>query len=200
MKYRQFGRAGWSVSEIGYGMWGMAGWSNSDDQQSLRSLQAAADLGCDFLIRPTLTAKARAKAFWERLFAPTTTSGFTTATKIPPKNLKWPAQADFKLDDCYPPDHIDEYVRKSLKNAGFQSFDLVQFHTWEDSWTDDGRWFEKMAQLRREGLINAIGISINRWEPWNGMKAVRSALIDSVQVIYNIFESKSGRRFVSCLP
>ena len=188
MQYRHFGRSEWSVSEIGYGMWGMAGWSNSDDEQSLQSLQAAVDLGGNFFDTAYAYGEGKSENFLGEIVRANNEKRLYTATKIPPKNLKWPAQAHFKLDDCYPPDHIDEYVRKSLKNAVFQSFDLVQFHTWEDSWTDDGRWFEKMAQLRREGLINAIGISINRWEPWNGLKAVRSGLIDSVQVIYNIFD------------
>ena len=92
------------------------------------------------------------------------------------------------LDDCYPPDHIQEYVEKSLKNAGLEYFDLMQFHTWEDGWVRDDRWAVKLDDLRRQGLIGAIGISINRWEPWNGVQAVRSGLIDAVQVIYNIFD------------
>src|ERR1700730_4786956 len=188
MNYRQFGGSGWAVSEIGYGMWGMAGWSNSDDQQSLRSLQTAVYLGCNFFDTAYAYGEGKSEGFLGDIVRANKDKRLYSATKIPPKNLKWPAQADFTLDDCYPPDHIDEYVRKSLMNSGLESFDLVQFHTWEDSWTDDARWFEKMAQLRREGLVQAIGISINRWAPWNGWKAVRSGQIDSVQVIYNIFD------------
>jgi aryl-alcohol dehydrogenase-like predicted oxidoreductase len=90
-------------------------------------------------------------------------------------------------------------VRKSLSNSGLQNFDLVQFHTWEDSWTDDSRWFEQLDQLRSEGLLKAIGISINRWEPWNGIKAVRSGKIDAVQVIYNIFDQNpEDQLFPAC--
>jgi aryl-alcohol dehydrogenase-like predicted oxidoreductase len=111
-----------------------------------------------------------------------------TATKIPPKNRQWPSRREHTLDDCYPPNHIEEYVLSSLKNAGLDSFDLVQFHTWEDSWVDDDRWSRKIDDLRGQGLVRAVGISINRWEPWNGVRAVRSRLIDSVQVIYNIFD------------
>jgi len=199
MNHRRFGRAGWNTSEIGYGMWGMAGWSNSDDQQSLRSLQAAADLGCNFFDTAYAYGEGKSEGFLGEIVRANNDQRLYTATKIPPKNLKWPARAEFTLDDCYPPDHIDEYVRKSLKNSGFASFDLVQFHTWEDSWTDDGRWFETLAQLRREGMLSAIGISINRWEPWNGVKAVRSGMIDSVQVIYNIFDQNpEDQLFPAC--
>jgi aryl-alcohol dehydrogenase-like predicted oxidoreductase len=79
-------------------------------------------------------------------------------------------------------------VEKSLRNAGLDSFDLMQFHTWEDHWLKDERGIQKMMDLKSQGLFHAIGISINRWEPWNGIQAVRSGLIDAIQVIYNIFD------------
>ncbi len=110
------------------------------------------------------------------------------ATKIPPKNFAWPSRREFTLDDCFPPDHIDQYVHSSLENLGLQNIDLIQFHTWEDSWLEDDRWVKKIDDLRHQGLIHAVGISLNRWEPWNGVRAVRSGLIDAVQVIYNIFD------------
>jgi aryl-alcohol dehydrogenase-like predicted oxidoreductase len=111
-----------------------------------------------------------------------------TATKIPPRNLKWPATPEYNLMESYPPDHVEEYVHRSLKNSGLEQFDLMQFHTWSDDWMRDDRWFYRLDDMRSQKLINAIGISINRWEPWNGIRAVRSGQIDAVQVIYNIFD------------
>jgi aryl-alcohol dehydrogenase-like predicted oxidoreductase len=188
MKYRRFGRMGWDVSEIGYGMWGMAGWTGSDDGESLVSLQRAVDLGCNFFD----TAWAYGAGQSEKLLGQTVRANpgrkLYTATKIPPKNFKWPSRREFTLDDCFPPGHIREYVHKSLENAGLGAFDLMQFHVWEDNWLEDDRWIRTMEDLRRQGLIHAVGISINRWEPWNGVKAVRSGTIDAVQVIYNIFD------------
>jgi len=188
MNYRPFGRTGWQVSEIGYGMWGMGSWSNSEDQESLRSLQAAVDLGCNFFDTAYAYGEGRSEALLGRIVRANQERRLYTATKVPPKNQKWPARPEFTLDDCYPPEHIEEYVHRSLANAGLESFDLVQFHTWEDSWVDDDRWAMTMAELVAEGLVSAVGISINRWEPWNGIKTVRSGLIDAVQVIYNIFD------------
>jgi len=95
---------------------------------------------------------------------------------------------EYTLDDVFPPEHIEKYVHSSLKNSGLGSFDLMQFHVWEDRWLEDDRWVKKVDDLRREGLFRAAGISINRWEPWNGVRAVRSGLVDAVQVIYNIFD------------
>jgi aryl-alcohol dehydrogenase-like predicted oxidoreductase len=188
MRYRRFGRTGWEVSEIGYGMWGMGGWSGSDDEESMRALQSAVDLGCNFFDTAWGYGEGHSEALLGQLVRANPERRLYTATKIPPKNFKWPSRRGFTLDDCFPPEHIEEYVHHSLTNAGLESFDLVQFHVWEDSWTDDARWSNKIDELKREGLLRAFGISINRWEPWNGVRAVESGHVDAVQVIYNIFD------------
>ena len=183
MKYRRFGCTGWMVSEIGFGMWGMGEWAGSNNEQSMRSLQRAVDLGCNFFDTANAYGNGRSEALLGRLVRANPGKKLYTATKMPPKNQKWPSRREYSLDESYPPDHIEEYVHKSLENAGLESFDLIQFHTWEDGWLDDDRWVRKLNQLRDQGLFRAIGISINRWEPWNGVKAVESGLIDAVQVI-----------------
>jgi aryl-alcohol dehydrogenase-like predicted oxidoreductase len=188
MRYRKFGRLGWQVSEIGCGMWGMGGWTGSDDESSLVSLQRAVELGCNFFDTAWAYGEGRSERLLGEIVRANGDRKLYTATKIPPKNRTWPSRREFKLDDCFPPDHIEEYVHKSLSNAGLESFDLVQFHVWEDHWVDDDRWAKTMDALRHQNLIGGIGISINRWEPWNGIRTVRSGLIDSVQVIYNIFD------------
>lgn len=188
MQYRTFGRTGWQVSDIGYGMWGMGGWSGSDDEESLRSLQRAVDLGCNFFDTAYVYGDGRSENLLGELVRANPERRLYTATKVPPKNMQYPTLPEYGLEDCYPPDHIEEFVHKSLENAGLKSFDLVQLHTWNDDWTDNSGWSDKFDELKHSGLIKACGISINRWEPWNGVKAVRSGKIDSVQVIYNIFD------------
>lgn len=188
MKFRRFGRTGWKVSEIGYGMWGMGGWKGSDDKQSLESLQKAVDLGCNFFDTAWAYGSGHSEKLLDQLIKENPGEKLYTATKIPPKNLKWPSRREYTLENCFPPEHIDRYVQLSRENIGVEMIDLIQFHTWEDSWLNDRRWVKKLEELRQAGKISAIGISINRWEPWNGVKAVRSGLIDAVQVIYNIFD------------
>lgn len=188
MQFRQFGRTGWMVSDVGYGMWGMAGWTGSDDEESLKSLQHAADNGCNFFDTAWAYGEGKSEALLGKLVRNNSDKKLYTATKIPPKNMKWPSRSEFTLDDTFPPDYIEQRVSESLKHAGLDSFDLMQFHVWEDDWVADDRWARKMEDLKRQGLFNAIGISINRWEPENGVRAVRSGLIDAVQVIYNIFD------------
>jgi aryl-alcohol dehydrogenase-like predicted oxidoreductase len=200
MKYRKLGRTNWNVSDIGYGMWGMGGWTGSDDEESFRSLQLAVDMGCNFFDTAWGYGSGKSESILGELVRANKGRKLYIATKMPPKNFKWPSKREFSLDDCFPPDHIQEYVEKSLKNSGTDSFDLMQFHTWEDSWLEDDRGIRKMTDLKEQGLFHAIGISVNRWEPWNGIKAVKSGLIDTVQVIYNIFDQNpKDELFPACV-
>jgi aryl-alcohol dehydrogenase-like predicted oxidoreductase len=188
MNYRRLGKTNWQVSEIGYGMWGMAGWTGSDLEEVNRALRQSVELGCNFFDTAWGYGAGKSEAILGNLVRDFPDRKLYTATKIPPKNFKWPSRREFTVDDCFPPEHIEKYVTDSLKNAGLASFDLMQFHTWEDSWLADDRWYHKLADLKRQGLFHAIGISQNRWEPENGIAAVKSGLIDSVQVIFNIFD------------
>ena len=188
MKYRRFGKTDWQVSEVGYGMWGMGDWSGSDDQESLNSLQWAVDQGCNFFDTAWAYGNGHSEGLLGKLLRANPERKLYCATKMPPKNFKWPSQREYSLEDCFPPEHIERFVQRSLKNLGVETIDLIQFHTWEDSWLKDERLSKKLEDLRRQALVKAVGISINRWEPWNGIEAVRSGLIEAVQVIYNIFD------------
>jgi aryl-alcohol dehydrogenase-like predicted oxidoreductase len=183
MNFRKFGRLGWQVSEVGCGMWGMGDWKDSDDSASLDAMQRAVDLGCNFFDTAWSYGAGRSEALLGRLVRANPGRRIYTATKIPPKN-----QSGTSLDDCYPPAHVEKYVGKSLANAGLESFDLVQFHTWDDAWTNDERWVRAMEDLRGRGLVRGVGASLKRWQPWNGVAAVKSGHLDAVQVIYNVFD------------
>jgi aryl-alcohol dehydrogenase-like predicted oxidoreductase len=166
----------------------MGGWSGSDDEESLRSLQRAVDLGCNFFDTAWGYGKGHSEGLLGRLVRANPDKRLYTASKIPPKNFQWPSRREYTLDETFPPEHIEEYVQSSLSNSGLERFDLMQFHVWEDAWVEDERWAKKMDELRAQGLVGAVGVSLNRWEPWNGLRAVRSGHVDAVQVIYNIFD------------
>ncbi|MGH7447995.1 MAG: aldo/keto reductase [Longimicrobiales bacterium] len=188
MRYRRFGRTGWNVGEIGYGMWGMGSWSGSDDEESRHSLQLAVDLGCNFFDTAWAYGAGRSERLLGELVRANPERTLFTATKVPPLNRAWPSRREFPLQDVFPASHIREYAERSLTNLGLPHLDLLQFHVWEDSWADDEEWQRAVDDLRRERLVGAVGISINRWEPWNALRTLRTGLIDAVQVIYNIFD------------
>ena len=155
MRYRTFGRTGWQIAEVGYGMWGMAGWTGSDDEQSFASLDRAIELGCNFFD----TAWAYGDGHSERLLGETLKrhpdKRLYIATKIPPKNRKWPARPSYPLDDVFPADYIREYTEKSLENIGVSTLDLQQLHVWTDEWAADDRWQRALRTLKDEGLVRA---------------------------------------------
>jgi len=188
MLYRTFGRTGWSVSEIGHGMWGLAGWTGADDHETEAALDRGAALGCNFFDTAWGYGAGLSEQILGKLVKRHPDKRLYVATKIPPRNLTWPSRRGFTLEECFPPDHILEYTDKSLQNLGVSTIDLQQFHVWEDAWAHDDRWHRAVDDLKRQGLIRAVGVSVNRWEPANALETIKTGLIDSVQVIYNIFD------------
>ena len=188
MQYRTFGRTGWEVSEIGYGMWGLAGWTGSDKAEVLRALQRSVELGCNFFDTAWGYGEGVSEQILNQLLKNNRHLRLYAATKIPPKNRRWPSKPDYQLTDVFPADYIVEYTEKSLTNLGLDTIDLMQFHVWEDGWADQDEWKEATQKLTQEGKVRAWGLSVNRWEPDNCLDTLRTGLIDAVQVIYNIFD------------
>jgi aryl-alcohol dehydrogenase-like predicted oxidoreductase len=180
-------------------MWGMGGWSGSDDAESLASLHRAVEGGCTFFD----TAPRLRRGHSERLLGQVVRAhpgrGLLVATKVPPKNLKRPGKAEYPVAETFPADHIHEFTTKSLENLGLERIDLLQFHVWDDAWADDDGWKRAIEDLKRAGTIRAFGISVNRWQPENVLRAIASGAVDSVQVVYNIFDqAPEDRLFPRC--
>jgi len=199
MHTRTFGRLGWPVSEVGYGLWGMGGWTGSDDAESIASLHRAVELGCTFFD----TALAYGDGKSERLLAQVLPAhrgrDLIVATKVPPKNGKWPAKPEYDLSDVFPPEHVVDATDASLRNLGIDRIDLQQFHVWTDDWAARDEWMRAIEEVKRSGKVRAFGISVNRWDPTNVVEALRTGLIDSVQVVYNIFDQHpEDRLFPLC--
>jgi aryl-alcohol dehydrogenase-like predicted oxidoreductase len=209
MKYREMGRTGFEVSEIGYGLWGMSGWSGSEDEQSRESLQLAASGGCNFYDTAWAYGEGKSDALLGELLArnygkrqkaaANFSSHLYAASKIPPMNKKWPASPGDRYDEVFPSKHVFKYMEMIREKLGVDSIDLLQFHVWNDSWASDPDFRRTVAKLKTEGQIRAFGLSLNRWEPANGIEALKTGLVDVVQVIYNIFDqSPEDKLFPVC--
>ena len=188
MVIRKFGRTQWDVSEIGYGMWGMGGWTESDDLLSAKSLDLAVENGVNFFDTAWAYGHGHSEKLLGDLLRRFPNKKLYTASKIPAKNFKWPAKPEYSLEESYPTSHIVEYTEKTLKNLQTEQLDLMQFHTWDDSWSEREEWQRAVEDLKKSGKVAAMGISVNRWEPENGIKALKTGAFDAVQVIYNIFD------------
>jgi aryl-alcohol dehydrogenase-like predicted oxidoreductase len=188
MEYRKLGKTNLLVSEIGHGLWGMGDWTDANDTQSLEALQKSLDMGCNFFDSAWSYGKGHSDKLLGQLIKNNPQAKIIAASKIPPKNQKWPATSGDKLKDVFPRQHVIEYTEKILEGIGIPSIDLLQFHVWDDSWFDNDEWKQTISDLKSKKLIRFFGLSLNRWEPWNGLKTIQTGLIDAVQVIYNIFD------------
>ncbi len=186
---RQLGKTGYTISEIGFGAWGIGGamWQGSDDKEALIALNKAADLGVNFID----TALAYGDGHSEQLVGKVLRSRserIFVATKIPPKNRQWPARQGVPFHEAFPHDYIIECTEKSLKNLRVDCLDLQQFHVWSDEWVDASEIWSAVEKLKSEGKVAHFGISINDHQPASALKAAKTGMIDSFQVIYNIFD------------
>lgn len=197
MKQRRLGRTGLRVSDVGYGAWGISRvqWIGASDNESLRALRRAIDLGLNFID----TALAYGEGHSERLVGRAVRQSrrrILVATKVPPKNRIWPASRRTPVDQVFPGDYVVRCVETSLRNLGLDTVDLLQFHVWTDEFTDRGDWREAVDRLKRAGKIRFFGISLGEHTPNNGLKAVASSAVDAVQVIYNIFDQSPADRLL----
>jgi len=188
MRYRTFGRTGFEVSDIAHGLWGMSGWTGSDDKQSLQALQLSVDNGCNFFDTAWAYGEGKSDSLLGATLAKNSGQRIFAASKIPPKNGKWPASGKDRYQEVFPADHVFEHANLIRRNLGVETIDLLQFHVWDDSWAQEAEFGETVERLKKEGIVRAFGLSLNRWEPENGLKAIRTGLVDAVQVIYNIFD------------
>ncbi|MGD0543086.1 MAG: aldo/keto reductase [Candidatus Acidiferrales bacterium] len=193
MKYRSLGRTGFLVSDMAVGLWGMGDWTGSDDRESRNSLQLSVELGCNFFDTAWAYGNGKSDGLLGEIlqhdnFANSQHGRLYAASKIPPKNDIWPATPEFKYHDVFPAKHVFEYAKKIREKLREDSIDVLQFHVWDDSWADEPEFRETVEKLKADRWIRSFGLSLNRWQPENGIKALRTGLVDAVQVIYNIFD------------
>ena len=189
MKYRQLGRTGLKVSEIGYGAWGIgkSSWIGASDDESIQALHKSIDLGLNFID----TALGYGKGHSESLVGEVMRERSETiyvASKIPPKNSLWPARPGVPVQETFPAEHVIASTEQSLRNLGLDTIDVQQFHVWDDDWVNQGDWLEAVQKLKEQGKIRYFGVSINDYQPANAIKLIQSGVVDTVQVIHNIFE------------
>jgi aryl-alcohol dehydrogenase-like predicted oxidoreductase len=189
MRYRKLGRTGLEVSELGYGAWGIGKslWKGADDDESRRALRRAIELGVNFID----TALAYGDGYSEGLVGEAVREAPDTvyvATKVPPQNGRWPAPAGIPVDEVFPGSWIERCTERSLEHLGLDAIDVQQLHVWSDEWVGQGDWLETIERLKAEGKIRFFGVSINDHEPANALRLIDTGVVDTVQVIYNVFD------------
>jgi aryl-alcohol dehydrogenase-like predicted oxidoreductase len=201
MKYRMLGRTGFEVSEIGYGAWGISGkqWIGASDRESLAALRRAIESGINLID----TALAYGDGKSEQLVGHAVRESdrrIYVATKVPPKNRIWPARPGIGIEEVFPYDYIIRSTEESLKNLGRDAVDLQQLHVWNPEWIARDEWRRAFEDLKTSGKVRAVGVSINDHQPDTAISLIETGLIDTVQVIYNVFDQSPEKTlFPVCL-
>src|ERR1700742_26350 len=201
MKHRRLGRTNFDVSEIGYGAWGIGGtmWIGAFDRESSKALRYALEQGVNFIDTALVYGDGHSEKLIGRVIEDAPHKVYV-ATKIPPKNRLWPAQPGIGIDEVFPRDYIVRSTEESLKNLGVDCVDLQQLHVWNPDWLDRDEWRRGFEDLKTEGKARAVGISINDHQPDSALSVIQTGLVDTVQVIYNIFDQTPEQAlFAACL-
>lgn len=189
MHYRRLGSTDLEVSEVGFGAWGIGkdAWLGAEDDESIRALHTAIDLGLNFIDTALVYGEGHSEMLVGQVVRERDETVYV-ATKIPPTNREWPARPGLRAEEVFPGSYVKECTETSLKNLGLETIDVQQLHVWQDEWVGEGDWIDAVEDLKKEGKIRFFGVSINDHEPENAVKLIEAGLVDTVQVIYNVFD------------
>ncbi len=208
MKYRSLGKTGLKISEIGCGTWQLANdlnaWVGSDFEESLKSLEKFVELGGNFIDTAWIygydDAQPDKHPSEELIGKFLKQSGkrdqLILATKVPPKNMHWPALKGVGISEVFPNEWIEKCVEDSLQSLGVDVIDLVQFHVWQDDFADEEGWKETIQKIIKSGKVKHWGISINDYQPSNCLKTLDTGLISTIQFIFNLFHQKPTEKLL----
>jgi aryl-alcohol dehydrogenase-like predicted oxidoreductase len=197
MKYRKFGRLGWKVSDIGFGAWAIGGsWGTQNDDESLAALRRALDLGCNFIDTAQVYGDGRSEKLVSKIVAERKADRIYIATKIPPSpGGDWPPSPYDRCEDRYPERYLRERLERSLRDLNTDCLDIVQLHSWTRAWNRNPTALEVLRKFQKEGKLLGIGISTPEHDQNSLIELMRAGWLDSVQVIYNIFDQEPQAEF-----
>lgn len=198
MKFRTLGRTGFQVSEIGYGAWGIGGnlWQGGSDDESVRALHRAMELGVNFIDTALVYGNGHSEKLVGRAIRAARHRMYV-ATKVPPKNRLWPARPHIAITDVFPFEYMIHCTEESLRNLKLDTIDLLQLHVWNPEWLNQDEWRKAFEELKISGKVRAVGVSINDHQPDSALDLIRTGCIDAVQVIYNIFDQGPEKNLFS---
>jgi aryl-alcohol dehydrogenase-like predicted oxidoreductase len=193
MQYRKLGRTHLQVSDVGFGAWGIGGkqWLGGRDDESLAALRRAIELGVNLIDTALAYGDGHSEKLVGQVVRESGAGKVYIATKVPPKNRIWPAQGS--IDEVFPYTYLLQCAEESLRNLKLDSIDLLQLHVWSADWTPRDEWRRAFEDLRCSGKVRCLGISATEHHPDSALGICETGLIDTVQVIYNIFDQAPER-------
>ncbi|MCB9823960.1 aldo/keto reductase [Candidatus Nomurabacteria bacterium] len=207
MKYRTLGKTNFKIADVGIGTWQLANdpemWVGGDLNESLKALAKYVELGGNFIdtawvygVADEQVTPTSEELIGKYLKESGKRDDLIIASKVAPKNWKWPAFKDIPFTEVFPTEHVEKLVHESLTRLGVETIDLMQFHVWQDDWADIDEWKEATEKLTKEGKIKYWGISTNDYQPGNCLKTLDTGLISTIQFIFNIFHQKPTEKLL----
>ena len=191
MKTRRFGKSDWDVSEVSFGAWAIGGgWGEQKDEESMAALNKALDLGVNFIDTAAGYGAGKSERIIGEVLKHREGSKVYVATKTPPQDGAWPPSPYDEWNDRYPEKYLRENIDERRTNLQTDVIDLLQLHTWTRAWNGNPKPFEILRKIQQEGTIRQIGVSTPEYDQNSVIDLMRGGWVDSVQVIYNIFEQE----------
>ena len=190
MKYRRLGKTGFDVSEIGFGSWQLTNgdaWVGSTKEESRKALELALANGVNFIDTAMIYGNGLSEKWIGEVLRDWKGRKPYVATKIYPKKHKNFLKHSVPIEEAFPERWIHDAVDQSLKNLGVDCIDLMQFHVWEDSYSDMEYWKAAIREITKEGKVGFWGISLYDYQPMSCVRTLDTGLISTVQPIFNVF-------------
>lgn len=191
MKYRIFGKTGWKVSEIGFGGWQLGdNFGALDEKEALNTLWHAWEQGINFVDTAQMYGNGKSEERIGKALKQWKGNHIYIASKVQPTAWPKPSDPDPDIEGLYRPDYLREQCEASLQRLGVEAIDLYQLHGWFPSGVQHTEWYEGLRQLKEEGKIREIGVSIRDYRPEDGIDIAQTGKIASEQVVFNLFEQR----------
>lgn len=186
MKYRDFGRTGWKVSEVSFGAWAIgSAWGETDDSESIAAMNRCIDLGINLFD----TADVYGDGHSERLISKVLKDRREEVHVLTKAGRRLPAQ----VVEGYTKENLTAWIDRSLQNLDTERIDLVQLHCPPTEVYYRPEVFEALDDLVKAGKIQYYGVSVEKIE--EALKAIEYPGVQSVQIIFNMFRLRPTELF-----
>ncbi len=186
MQYREFGRTGFRISEIGFGAWAIGGsWGDVSDGDATEALNAALDSGVNFIDTADVYGDGRSERLIAKVLKGRTEDVFV-ATKAG-------RRSDPHVADAYNRENLTAYIERSLRNLEVETLDLVQLHCPPTEVYSRPEVFGVLDDIKAAGKIRNYGVSVEQVD--EAIKAIEYLGVVSVQIIFNIFRQRPIEKF-----
>lgn len=188
MEYVDFGRTGRKVSRLCFGAMGLNfAFGDYSEKELIAAMHQCMERGVNMI--DTARHYTGSELIIGRFLKEWSGDPLFIASKVeaawPETNSGWGIPNP--LEVAYPRGAMTEAVEASLRDLQIEQLDLMQLHQYWAQY-EAGYWLDELEELKAQGKVAHVGISIPDHRHDQAISIVRSGTIDSVQTIVNVFD------------